>query len=83
MNATIYILILLLYQCLEIDGLPAGRIVFGLFGKVASKTVENFMGLCKCDRGLGKMSGMKLCYKGTKIHRISKFKYMGFHNILL
>lgn len=50
-----------------------GRIEFGLFGKVAPKTVENFRSLCACDKGKGKISGKPLCYKGSKFHRISKF----------
>ena len=49
-----------------------GRIEYGLFGKVAPKTVENFRSLCACDKGNGKISGKPLCYKGSKFHRISK-----------
>jgi peptidylprolyl isomerase len=47
-----------------------GRIVLGLFGNVAPKTVENFYSLCKCDKGLGKYSHKPLCYKNTYFHRI-------------
>ena len=50
-----------------------GRIEYGLFGKVAPKTAENFRSLCACDKGNGKISGKPLCYKGSKFHRISKF----------
>jgi len=47
-----------------------GRIIFGLFGHVAPKTVENFYGLCHCDKGYGKYSQKLLCYKNTTFHRI-------------
>jgi len=55
---------------ISIDGRFAGKIIIGLFGKVAPITVDNFIGLCKCNKGIGKLSGKPLCYKGTKIHRI-------------
>jgi peptidylprolyl isomerase len=58
---------------IEIDGQAAGRIILGLFGKVAPKTVLNFKSLCACDKGQGKLSGKDLCYKNTPIHRISEF----------
>ena len=50
----------------------SGRITFGLFGKTAPQTVENFRSLCACDKGYGKISGKFLCYKGTTFHRISE-----------
>jgi len=46
------------------------RIVLGLFGTVAPKTVENFLGLIRCDKGKGKYTGEELCLKGTSFHRI-------------
>ena len=52
------------------DGKSIGSIVLGLFGHVAPKAVENFLSLCKCDRGKGKLTGKDLCYKGSKIHRV-------------
>ncbi len=34
------------YFDINIDGKPAGKIVFGLYGKTVPKTVDNFMELC-------------------------------------
>lgn len=41
-----------------------GRIVFGLYGDVAPKAVENFVSLCRGDGDAG------LSYKGSPFHRI-------------
>ena len=53
---------------IEIDGEAVGRIVIGLYGEVVPKTVDNFLHLCLCDKTDKK--GTKLCYKGSKFHRI-------------
>lgn len=58
------------YIDIDMDGEKLGRIVFGLFGDIAPKAVENFVALCNCDRGKGKKTGKDLCYKGSKIHRV-------------
>jgi peptidylprolyl isomerase len=54
---------------IEIDGSAVGRISIGLFGTTVPKTVDNFLHLCLCDKGNG-VSGIPLCYKGSKFHRI-------------
>ena len=53
------------YFDMEIDGEPAGRIVFGLYGDVVPKTVANFAALCDGSSGVGNQ-GKPLHYKGTE-----------------
>lgn len=43
----------LVYFDIDIDSHPSGRIIFGLFGKVVPKTVENFVRLAVHDKGFG------------------------------
>lgn len=50
-----------------IDDKPAGRIVFGLHGSVAPRTVQNFEQLCL---GTQKDGNLQLAYKGSFFHRI-------------
>ncbi len=55
---------------ITVDGEALGRIVFGLFGEIAPKAVENFFHLCKCDKGPAPRTGKDLCYKNSIIHRV-------------
>lgn len=57
------------YFDIEINGEPAGRIVFGLFGNEVPKTAENFRALSTGEKGVGK-SGKPLHFKGSKFHRV-------------
>lgn len=55
---------------IAIDGDTIGKIVFGLFGEIAPKAVQNFSSLCKCDKGKAPITGKDMCYKGSTIHRV-------------
>ena len=55
------------YLDIAIDQKPVGRIVIGLHGSVAPKTVHNFETLCRGDTKMGNVS---LKYKGSTFHRI-------------
>ncbi|CAD2103809.1 peptidyl-prolyl cis-trans isomerase, putative [Plasmodium vinckei] len=54
------------YFDISINDKPIGRIVFGLYGKVAPKTVENFVSICKGTVVDDKM----LSYTNSIFHRI-------------
>nr|XP_025039162.1 NK-tumor recognition protein isoform X4 [Pelodiscus sinensis] len=53
-------------------GSPVGRIMFQLFSDVCPKTCKNFLCLCSGEKGIGKTTGKKLCYKGSTFHRVVK-----------
>ena len=57
------------YFDVSIDGEPAGRIVFGLYGDVVPKTVNNFAALCQ-GHGKGKTTHKELTYVNSIFHRI-------------
>ncbi|XP_066573131.1 NK-tumor recognition protein isoform X2 [Amia ocellicauda] len=60
------------YFDVEINRDPVGRIVFQLFSDICPKTSKNFLCLCTGEKGTGKSTGKKLCYKGSTFHRIVK-----------
>ncbi|KAI1888919.1 hypothetical protein AGOR_G00173720 [Albula goreensis] len=60
------------YFDVEINREPVGRIVFQLFSDVCPKTSKNFLCLCTGEKGTGKTTGKKLCYKGSTFHRVVK-----------
>jgi peptidylprolyl isomerase len=55
---------------IEINGESVGRIIFGLFGTVAPRTVENFRALCTGEKGNSTISGRPLTYRGSRFHRV-------------
>ncbi|KAK2859507.1 hypothetical protein Q5P01_004127 [Channa striata] len=57
------------YFDVELNREPVGRIVFQLFSDICPKTSKNFLCLCT---GTGKITGKKLCYKGSTFHRVVK-----------
>lgn len=46
------------------------RIVFDLYKHKTPKTCENFRALCTGEKGVSKVSGKKLHFKGSSFHRI-------------
>ncbi|MCI4391546.1 hypothetical protein PGIGA_G00135810 [Pangasianodon gigas] len=60
------------YFDVEINREPVGRIVFQLFSDICPKTSKNFLCLCTGEKGTGKTTGKKLCYKGSVFHRVVK-----------
>jgi peptidylprolyl isomerase len=55
---------------ITIDGEPAGRITFGMFGDDVPKTCSNFVALCTGEKGTSASSGKALHYKGSPFHRV-------------
>uniref|UniRef100_A0A670JY56 peptidylprolyl isomerase n=1 Tax=Podarcis muralis TaxID=64176 RepID=A0A670JY56_PODMU len=52
--------------------ITVGRIIFQLFSDVCPRTCKNFLCLCTGEKGIGKTTGKKLCYKGSTFHRVVK-----------
>ncbi|CAG9335466.1 unnamed protein product [Blepharisma stoltei] len=59
------------YFDISLGGEPTGRIVFGLYAKVAPKAAENFRALCTGENGENS-DGVRLHYKGTSFNKIVK-----------
>jgi peptidylprolyl isomerase len=57
------------YFDIKIGDSETQRVVFGLFGDVVPKTVENFRALCTGEKGVGS-KGKPLHFKGSIFHRI-------------
>jgi len=57
------------YFDIDINSIPAGRVVMGLYGNVVPKTVENFATLCAGDTTDAR-SGIQLAFAGSSFHRI-------------
>jgi len=47
-----------------------GRVVIELNSNVVPKTAYNFQCLCTGERGLGEVTGLPLCYRGSIFHRV-------------
>ena len=58
-----------IYFDVSIDNESAGRIIFGLFGDVVPRTVDNFVALAEGNEGVG-LDGHHLDYFGSPFHRI-------------
>jgi len=50
----------------------AGRIIIELFKDEVPRTAENFRALCTGEKGVGKITGARLHYAGSPIHRVIK-----------
>jgi len=57
------------YFDLAIENKDVGRVIFGLYGKDAPKTVQNFRGLCTGEYGKN-AERIPLHYSGSHFHRI-------------
>lgn len=57
------------YFDVDINSIPAGRVVMGLYGNVVPKTVKNFYMLCEGNLK-DPNSGLQLSYSGSSFHRI-------------
>ena len=53
----------------SIEGEKQGRIILELYDD-CPKTSYNFTCLCTGEKGIGKVSGKPLSYKGNLVHRI-------------
>ena len=63
------------YFDIEIDGKPAGRILFGLYRYLAPKLVENFLAFCDGSAGEAD-DGTQLWYKGSELYDMKDGSYI-------
>jgi len=56
------------FMDVEIDDVPEGRIVIGLFGDMLPRTCKNFSSICEGFKN--EESGKILSYRGTPFHRV-------------
>lgn len=47
-----------------------GRVVIELNGKITPKAAYNFLCLCTGERGLGEVTRLPLCFRGSSFHRV-------------
>ncbi|KAI1312251.1 hypothetical protein EDD11_003008 [Mortierella claussenii] len=62
-------MILIYLPCICVD---IFRVVMELFKDEAPRTVENFRALCTGEKGISKISGVPLHYRGSIFHRVIK-----------
>lgn len=55
---------------IQVNGKFAGRLTLDLFEDLCPLTCENFKQLCTGEKGVSKLSGKPLHYKGSKIHKV-------------
>ena len=53
-----------------IGGSPKGRVEIELFVNVVPRTTENFRCLCTGEKGVARISGKNLHFKGSSFHRV-------------
>lgn len=58
------------FMDITIGGSPKGRIEIELYANIVPKTANNFRCLCTGERGLGRISGKTLHFKGSSFHRV-------------
>ena len=55
---------------LSIGGVKSGRLVLELFADRVPRTAENFRCLCTGEKGISRITGLALCYRGSTFHRL-------------
>merc|ERR1711963_120207 len=55
---------------MSIGGKPTGKVTMELYNDIVPKTAENFRALCTGEKGVSKVSGKALTYKGSIFHRV-------------